>query len=81
MLKLYIDTNLTDCPTVINFLEWISSTENAALKLLSQLVLGYGLAIYVQRTGDKNNDVTASNAGCLNFLIYFMHSSTQYIWR
>ena len=57
--------------TILFFLEWIGNTEKNTLKLLSQLFLGYGLGIYIQRTGDRNNDIEVSNAGRYKFFDVF----------
>ena len=40
-------------------------------QLLSQLFLGYGLGIYIQRIGDRNNDIEVSNAGRYKFFDIF----------
>ena len=64
--KLYLDSQHTEI-SVINFLKWQAGVTNANLKLLTQLFLNYGLAIYVQRIGDRNNNVKMSNAGRYNF--------------
>lgn len=64
--KLYLDSQRTEI-SVINFLKWQAGVTNANLKLLTQLFLNYGLAIYVQRIGDRNNNVKMSNAGRYNF--------------
>ena len=33
--------------------------------------MGYGLGIYIQRTGDRNNDIEVSNAGRYKFFDVF----------
>ena len=62
--------------SVIGFLVWITNTENATLKIISQLILGYGLSIYNQRIGSCNDDIFISDAGGCKFfdLLYaFKH--------
>ena len=41
------------------------------MKLLTQLFLTFGLAIYIQRIGDRNNDAKMSNAGRYKFIDLF----------
>ena len=41
------------------------------MKLLTQLFLTFGLAIYIQRIGDCNNDAKMSNAGRYKFIDLF----------
>ena len=40
----------------LGFLKWQSEAESAILKMMFQLVLKFGLGIYVQRIGDRHND-------------------------
>ena len=70
MIRLFL-TEFNGEVTILNFLEWIANTENNTLKLLSQLFLGYGLGIYIQRIGDRNNDIEVSNAGRYKFFDAF----------
>lgn len=76
--KLYLDSQHTEI-SVINFLKWQAGVTNANLKLLTQLFLNYGLAIYVQRIGDRNNNVKMSNAGRYNFLKFIICIQTSYL--
>ena len=70
MIQLFL-TKFNGGVTILNFLEWIANTENNTLKQLSQLCLGYRLGIYIQRIGDKNNDIEVSNAGRYEFFDVF----------
>ena len=58
--------------SALGFLNFVFETENACLSLISDIFLNFGLAIYVQRIGDQNNDFTVSNAGRYKFfdLVY-----------
>ena len=42
----------------LGFLKWQSEAESAILKMMFQLVLKFGLGIYVQRIGDRHNDAS-----------------------
>ena len=55
----------------IGFLVWQSQVQSPTLKLLCQLVLSFGLGIYVQRVGDRNNDISVSDAGRYTFANIF----------
>ena len=55
----------------LGFLKWQSETESATLRLMFQLVLKFGLGIYVQRIGDRHNDAAISDAGRFAFLDLF----------
>ena len=70
MIRLFL-TEFNGEVTILFFLEWIGNTEKNTLKLLSQLFLGYGLGIYIQRIGDRNNDIEVSNAGRYKFFDVF----------
>ena len=61
----------TSYPSVLDFLDWITNTENATLKVVWQLTLGHGLSIYIQRIGDSNNDIFTSDAGRYKFFDLF----------
>ena len=58
-------------PSPEGFLIWQSNVTSATLKLLLQIVLTYGLGIYVQRVGDRNNDNNVSEAGRFAFIDWF----------
>ena len=79
IIKLYLDVNRSQV-SVIDFLRWQANATNPKLKLLTQLFLTFGLAIYIQRIGDRNNDAKMSNAGRYKF-IYFLHLNTQFIGK
>lgn len=57
--------------TAIGFLKWQSTVESATLKLVLQLIFTYALGIYVQRIGDRNNDIVTSDAGRYAFTDFF----------
>ena len=63
------------CPdrelNAFDFLEWQKNCTSATLKLVFSFVLTYGLAIYTQKVGDRNNDSTISDAGRYSFLDFF----------
>ena len=77
VLELYRNSTC-ETPSALGFLNFVSETENATLSLISEIFLNFGLAIYIQRIGDRNNDFTVSNAGRYKFLICFTHLITQY---
>ena len=77
MIRLFL-TEFNGEVTILNFLEWIANTENNTLKLLSQLFLGYGLGIYIQRIGDRNNDIEVVMLADINCLTYFSDLNTQF---
>ena len=70
MIKLYL-TESKEHPSMLIFLQWTANTEDNKLKALSQLFMGFGLGVYIQRVGDRNNDVIVSNAGRYNFFDLF----------
>ena len=53
------------------FFEWQKNCSSATLKLIFSFVLTYGFAMYCQKVGDRNNDVTVSDAGRYSFLDFF----------
>ena len=57
--------------TPLGFLQWQHNCTNPTLKMVLHLTLTIGLGIYVQRIGDRNNDVKCSNAGRYKFLGMF----------
>ena len=67
IIKLYLDVNRSQV-SVIDFLRWQANATNPKLKLLTQLFLTFGLVIYIQRIGDRNNDAKMSNAGRYKFI-------------
>jgi len=58
-------------PTPSGFLNWQYKIESATLKSMLQIVLTFGLGIYTQRVGDRNNDASVSDAGRYAFLDWF----------
>ena len=62
VLELYRNSTC-ETPSALGILNFISETENATLSLISEIFLSFGLAIYIKRIGNRNNDFTASNAG------------------
>jgi len=67
MMKLYV-SNTTDLINVINFLQFEPSN---TYRLIKQLILNYGLAIIVQKIGDRNNNIEVHEAGRYKFLEMF----------
>ena len=63
--------NTMNKPTALGFLKWQSQLKSATLKLMCQLIFTYGLGIYVQRVGDRNNDIKYSDAGRYSFFSWF----------
>ena len=53
------------------FLEWQADQECTNLKLVSQLVLNYVLAIYVFNVGVRYNDINLINSARLKFDDFF----------
>ena len=70
LLELYRNSTC-ETPTTLGFLNFVSETENATLSLISKIFLNFGLAIYIQRIGDRNNDFTVSNADRYNYFDLF----------
>ena len=50
LLELYRNSTC-ETPTALGFLNFVSETENAALSLIYEIFLNFGLAIYIQRIG------------------------------
>ena len=67
IIKLCLDVNHSQV-SVIDFLRWQANATTPKLKSLTQLFLTFGLAIYIQRIGDCNNDAKMSNAGRYRFI-------------
>ena len=57
--------------SLIDFLRRQANATNPNLKLLTQLFLTFGLAIYIQKIGDRNNNAKMSNAGRYKFFDQF----------
>ena len=70
IIKLYLDVTCSQV-SVIDFLRWQANATNPNLKLLTQLFLTFGLAIYIQKIGDRNNNAKMSNAGRYKFFDQF----------
>ena len=70
VLELYRNSTC-ETPAALGFLNFVSETENATSNLISETFLSFGLAIYIQRIGDRNNDFTVSNAGRYKFFDLF----------
>ena len=70
IIKLYLDVNCSQA-SVTDFLRWQGNATNPNLKLLTQLFLNFGLAIYIQRIGDCNNHAKMSNARRYKFFDLF----------
>ena len=68
MMHVYIKHVGIEDANAKGFLQWQSNTDSATFKLLSQVILNVGIAIYVQRVGDRNNDFKVSHAGRMKFL-------------
>ena len=67
-----METNQTkDKLNVLDFLKWQNDHKSATVKLILQLVLTYGVRIYVQRIGERNNDIVVADAGRYSFLDLF----------
>ena len=70
VLELYRNSTC-ETPSALGILNFISETENATLSLISEIFLSFGLAIYIQRIGNRNNDFTVSSAGRYKFFDLF----------
>ena len=71
LIHLYSSSCTHVQPTRLGFLQWQSETASSTLKLVFNLFLTYGLGIYIQRIGDRNNDSNVSDAGRYAFLDFF----------
>ena len=80
IIKSYLDVNCSQV-SVIDFLRWQANATNPNLKLLTQLFFTFGLAIYIQRIGDCNNDAKMSNAGWYKFLDLFFAFKHPIYWE
>ena len=80
IIKLYLDVDPSQV-SVIDFLRWQTNPTNPNLKLLTQLLLTFGLAIYIQRIGDHNNDAKMSNAGRYKFIDLFFAFKHPIYWE
>ncbi|XP_057311750.1 uncharacterized protein LOC130649485 [Hydractinia symbiolongicarpus] len=70
LLRLY-DSETTGSLSPLGFLKWQSKITSPTLKLITQLVLTYGLGIYTQRVGDRSNDIKISDVGRFAYLDLF----------
>ena len=78
MIKAYQSTSSNASP--LGFLTWQSQLTNPTLRFFYDFVLNIGLSIYVQRIGDRSNDMRASHAGRMRFLDMF-YAFPHYIYR
>ena len=67
----YCEQQQEQNPTPIGFLRWGKMIEGVTQRFLFDFVFTIGLSIYVQRVGDRNNDVQVSRAGRMTFLGMF----------
>lgn len=58
-------------PTPLGFMQWQAAVKSPTLKFVIQLTFTIALSVYVQRIGDRNNDVICSEAGRYKFLNMF----------
>ena len=66
---MYSDANAN--PSPIGFLKWQKDVKSPTLRFLLELTLNTGLAIYVQRIGDRSSDFRMSHAGRMKFFDTF----------
>ena len=59
-------------PSPLQFFDWQHKNKSATIKFMGLVCLTYGLGIYSQRVGDRNNDTRTSNAGRYAFLPFFL---------
>jgi len=64
--------------STLNFLKWQSEHTSANIRFVCQLIFTFGLAIYAQRVGDRNNDVLTSDAGRFAFMPFFYSFNHKY---
>ena len=53
--------------TLFGFMEWQADHPNPSIKLISQIVLNYVLAIFLFKIGVRNNDVTLIDSARFKF--------------
>lgn len=75
LCKEYMINESPDDVNALGFLEWVSGTENANVKLIGEFMLNYTLSIYFQKIGIRNNDVKLVDAARFKFddLFYAFH--------
>ncbi|XP_057303732.1 uncharacterized protein LOC130641092 [Hydractinia symbiolongicarpus] len=79
MLELiYKYSQESDNVSAMGFMQWQHKINAPTVKLLLQLVLTYGLGIYTQRVGDRNNDIIISDAGRYSFDDWFFGFNHPY---
>ena len=66
---MYSDANAN--PLSIGFLKWQKDVKSPTLRFLLELTLNTGLAIYVQRIGDRSNNFRMIHAGRMKFFETF----------
>ena len=69
LIQLYSKSNKE--LNAVGFIAWQNRCTSATLNLVFDFVLKFGFAIYVERVGDRNNDVSVSDAGRYTFLDFF----------
>ena len=70
LIRLY-SKEISCPPTPEGFLEWTSTVSDPTLTFLCEFILGFVLAVYVHRVGDRFNDSKCSDAGRMKFFDFF----------
>lgn len=79
MLELiYKYSQESDNVSAMGFMQWQHKINAPTVKLILQLVVTYGLGIYTQRVGDRNNDIIISDAGRYSFDDWFFGFNHPY---
>ena len=67
LIHQYLNDTLEADTNVLGFLQWQAQQENESIKLVSQLILNYVLAVYFFKIGVRNNDVNLIDAARFKF--------------
>ena len=70
LIHLYVKQTGED-PNAMGFFKWQHNIKSATLRMMFDAILTFGLGIYAQRVGDRNNDTSISEAGRFAFLNWF----------
>ena len=58
-------------PNADGFLHWIEENDNETFSFVAQIIFNYVLAVYIQKIGVQNNDITAIQAARYKFMPLF----------
>lgn len=71
LIHMYASESKEKPINVFGFMEWQRDQKSATLRMVLSLVLTFGLGLYTQKVGDRNNDASISDAGRYTFMNIF----------